>query len=266
MHGSVLAFPSTQRRASGGTADAHGSGPCARKGVRVQIPPRPRRPLVVEAPASSPEAFVFSQGDDPLEPPRGPRLVEAPASSPEAFVFSQGDDPLEPPRGPRLVEAPASSPGLSCFPRSCRRRRTVAGVADVRELGTSVPPRVFVPRWMPGGAHPIFFAEALPRGAETLPPGARLAPATRRVAPDTFGNGDLSDGRAGAVRTAGPPVRTRYLRGPAFRSLSGSLHRFRGCPLCAPLPSQALTWYDNPMSHYSGRIVLWSEIALKVPS
>src|SRR6266568_5201548 len=29
-------------RAGGGTADAHGSGPCVRKDVRVQIPPRPR--------------------------------------------------------------------------------------------------------------------------------------------------------------------------------------------------------------------------------
>src|SRR5260370_28274071 len=28
-------------RAGGGTADAHGSGPCVRKDVRVQIPPRP---------------------------------------------------------------------------------------------------------------------------------------------------------------------------------------------------------------------------------
>src|SRR5260370_6431386 len=28
--------------AGGGTADAHGSGPCVRKDVRVQIPPRPR--------------------------------------------------------------------------------------------------------------------------------------------------------------------------------------------------------------------------------
>src|SRR5262249_12933875 len=29
-------------RAGGGTADAHGSGPCVRKDVRVQIPPRPQ--------------------------------------------------------------------------------------------------------------------------------------------------------------------------------------------------------------------------------
>src|SRR3984957_18939285 len=29
-------------RAGGGTADAHGSGPCVREDVRVQIPPRPR--------------------------------------------------------------------------------------------------------------------------------------------------------------------------------------------------------------------------------
>src|SRR5690606_9371535 len=28
-------------RASGGMADAHGSGPCVRKDVRVQLPPRP---------------------------------------------------------------------------------------------------------------------------------------------------------------------------------------------------------------------------------
>ena len=30
-----------QPRGSGGMADAHGSGPCARKGVRVQLPPSP---------------------------------------------------------------------------------------------------------------------------------------------------------------------------------------------------------------------------------
>lgn len=32
---------SANARGSGGMADAHGSGPCARKGVRVQLPPSP---------------------------------------------------------------------------------------------------------------------------------------------------------------------------------------------------------------------------------
>src|SRR6185312_10958582 len=34
-------------RASGGMADAHGSGPCVRKDVRVQLPPRPQSPLLI---------------------------------------------------------------------------------------------------------------------------------------------------------------------------------------------------------------------------
>jgi hypothetical protein len=38
----LTCYPDSLLRAGGGTADAHGSGPCVRKDVRVQIPPRPR--------------------------------------------------------------------------------------------------------------------------------------------------------------------------------------------------------------------------------
>src|SRR5260370_22060421 len=73
--GSVLTY--SLPGAGGGTADAHGSGPCVRKDVRVQIPPRPR-----VTPSCS-LAFgqfrhwpaVPARGDDPPEPPAWPAVL-----------------------------------------------------------------------------------------------------------------------------------------------------------------------------------------------
>ena len=47
---------------SGGMADAHGSGPCARKGVRVQLPPSPPigAPLVIERGSLCVQGHTFS--------------------------------------------------------------------------------------------------------------------------------------------------------------------------------------------------------------
>lgn len=58
----------TSLRASGGMADAHGSGPCVRKDVGVQLPPRPslpRRPLTAEYAVKGLLAFTT----DPLHRP-----------------------------------------------------------------------------------------------------------------------------------------------------------------------------------------------------
>ena len=58
----LLSFAGCQReatRASGGMADAHGSGPCVRKDVRVQLPPRP---LCSEAPSARAEGASFAWG------------------------------------------------------------------------------------------------------------------------------------------------------------------------------------------------------------
>src|SRR5712691_7830590 len=61
-------------RAGGGTADAHGSGPCVRKDVRVQIPPRPRAGLcyssIFDRLRWRPPCL--SGGTTPRNPPRGP--------------------------------------------------------------------------------------------------------------------------------------------------------------------------------------------------
>lgn len=40
MRGGNLDSLPKEQSASGGMADAHGSGPCTRKGVGVQVPPR----------------------------------------------------------------------------------------------------------------------------------------------------------------------------------------------------------------------------------
>src|SRR5215510_1654607 len=52
-------------------ADAHGSGPCVRKDVRVQIPPRPRVARCLSGDLRSPSREPrFCPGGDPPEPPR----------------------------------------------------------------------------------------------------------------------------------------------------------------------------------------------------
>ncbi len=60
-------------RAGGGTVDAHGSGPCVRKDVRVQIPPRPRNE---DDPGRKlcllPGSFRFPLGGRPPKPPGVP--------------------------------------------------------------------------------------------------------------------------------------------------------------------------------------------------
>jgi hypothetical protein len=81
-------YPYCLPRAGGGTADAHGSGPCVRKDVRVQIPPRPRDSSRCSQAlrASFPEIRgVLARGGDPPEPPGGP---------PSALVLAVGLVPV----------------------------------------------------------------------------------------------------------------------------------------------------------------------------
>src|SRR5215475_4875309 len=51
----IWATSAQVRKAANRTADAHGSGPCVRKDVRVQIPPRP----LYRWPAETRASFVF---------------------------------------------------------------------------------------------------------------------------------------------------------------------------------------------------------------
>src|SRR5712691_2470433 len=67
-------------RAGGGTADAHGSGPCVRKDVRVQIPPRPRVGLAYSLALAS---FAYARSAGPGgRPPGTPRVAPSPAAVP----------------------------------------------------------------------------------------------------------------------------------------------------------------------------------------
>jgi hypothetical protein len=53
----VRVLDGSPKSESGGTADAPGSGPGARKGVGVQIPPL--APLIIKAAGIFPELFAF---------------------------------------------------------------------------------------------------------------------------------------------------------------------------------------------------------------
>src|SRR3984957_6196084 len=61
-------------RAGGGTADAHGLGPCVRKDVRVQIPPRPRVGLLYSLAGWPASLFARSAGPGG-RPPGTPRVA-----------------------------------------------------------------------------------------------------------------------------------------------------------------------------------------------
>src|SRR3954453_20817616 len=104
-------------RASGGMADAHGSGPCVRKDVGVQLPPCPLDP------GGSPG---LSPGVD-LPPDRGERLRGA-------TVPGVGDPHASPPTPSR---GGAARPGLPrpepSMPAGLdTARRTAARVAAMR--------------------------------------------------------------------------------------------------------------------------------------
>ena len=87
---------SAPTRAGGGTADAHGSGPCVRKDVRVQIPPRPLvdgDPMVASPLRGASLSWVplsFTPGADPRTPSRksaGGWSSDFPAGNPLGLVI-----------------------------------------------------------------------------------------------------------------------------------------------------------------------------------
>ncbi len=95
--GYVLTFPGTQRwgptaRASGGMADAHGSGPCVRKDVGVQLPPCPRESSLARSEAELPSRGAFSLchpgGQPPGTPGRTSRVARSEAKLPPGGAFS----------------------------------------------------------------------------------------------------------------------------------------------------------------------------------
>ena len=65
-------YPRSAAWASGGMADAHGSGPCVRKDVGVQLPPRPPAPGDPCPQSARTGVASYCRGADPAEPPRSP--------------------------------------------------------------------------------------------------------------------------------------------------------------------------------------------------
>ncbi len=126
--GYVLTFPGTQRwgptaRASGGMADAHGSGPCVRKDVGVQLPPCPRESSLARSEAKLPPGGAFSLchpgGRPPGTPGRTSRVAWSEAKLPPGGAFSLrrpgGRPPGTPGRTSRVAWSEAELPPGEAF-------------------------------------------------------------------------------------------------------------------------------------------------------
>ena len=134
----VLAFPTScpggagRARASGEMADAHGSGPCVRKDVGVQLPPCPLDRDIQRGLSSGGVFLVSHERSVRSRPP--PNVVPPAASGGDAAVSTALAEPAQP--------APPAGRRTSCrFARRCSRKCCVAESVQPRPQAAPPSPR-----------------------------------------------------------------------------------------------------------------------------